>query len=87
MAKKYPASSYIPPEPADLSNPADAEVWLDLAAAALQGYCSATWTKNGEAAMVSASISSKNAKEAADYLFQAYKERVRGEAYAEEIPY
>lgn len=69
-------SSHVTPPAADLSDPADGEVWLDLVAAAISGICAAGWSKDGKSLnSISSGIASRVAVEVADQTFAEYKKR------------
>lgn len=69
-------NAFTPPPPADLSDPGDGEVWLDLVAAAITGICGAGWSKDGKSLnSISSGIASRVAVEVADQTFAEYKKR------------
>jgi hypothetical protein len=69
--------TYTPPAaPADLTNPDDREVWLDLVTSAIKGFCGASWAKDkGPIQMVSSSVAVKAAVEVADGVLAEFKKR------------
>lgn len=68
---------FTAPPPADLADPNDGEIWLDLVTAAIKGYTGAAWAKKGgdPIVMVSTSVASKCAVEVADAVFAEFKKR------------
>lgn len=67
---------YTPPPTVDLSDPNDAEVWLDLVTSALKGFCAAGWSnEKGRLQMPSSSVASRAAIEAADLVLAEFKKR------------
>lgn len=81
--KRVPTSDRIytpPPFPTLVPGSTDAEIYLDLLAAAVQGYASSQWSRStGELKMASSSVASQSAVELADYTFAEYKLRTQGE--------
>lgn len=77
MNAKNTTPQFVPPPQADLSDKNDAEVWLDLVTAAVEGYCGAAWGKKGGDPIntVNSQIAAKMAVEVADGVFEAFKKR------------
>lgn len=69
-----------PPAMPDLSqSPEDREAWLDFYTAAIRGYSSCAWSKDGKQfSLTSATIVSSQAAETADRAFGEYRQRVKG---------
>lgn len=76
MLPRNNGNPFVPPPKADLTDERDREVWLDLVAAAIQGYCGSSWSKDGKTInMPSANVAADKAVEVADFVFKALKER------------